>query len=444
MGWIIVDALDTLMLMNLTSRLSHARQWMTSSLNYDQDHDVNTFETTIRMLGGLLSAHYLSTEFPDMAPLADDDQGAPGEDLYLEKAADLADRLLGAFDSDSGVPYANINLHTSKGKGSHVDGGASSTAEATSLQLEFKYLAMLTGEKNYWDRAEQVIKVVDDNGMEDGLLPIYIYATTGEFRGSNIRLGSRGDSYYEYLIKQYLQTSGEEPIYQELWNQSLAGVRKHLITYSSEGHFTILAERPDGLDHQILPKMDHLVCFMPGTIALGATGGVTIEGSKKGGKWGDEQEDQMSLAIELTKTCWGMYKVMATGLAPEIAHFNIDDPPHMEADGILASKEINDSSDAAWRDDFIIKANDNHNLQRPETIESLFYMWRITGNEMYREWGWEMFGSFVKYTAADDGAGFTSLAHANEIPPILKDNMESFWLVRNPPPPPQPPLNEIL
>ena len=196
MGWIIVDALDTLMIMNLTSRLSHAREWMSTSLNFDQDHEVNTFETTIRMLGGLLSAHYLSTTYPDWAPLSDDDKGAPGEDLYLEKATDLAGRLLGAFESNSGIPYASVNLQSSKGVPSNFDGGASSTAEAATLQLEMKYLAKLTGEKNYWDKAEKVIQVIDDNGMEDGLLPIFIYADRGQFRGENIRLGSRGDSYY--------------------------------------------------------------------------------------------------------------------------------------------------------------------------------------------------------------------------------------------------------
>jgi hypothetical protein len=75
---------------------------------------------------------------------------------------------------------------------------------------------------------------------------------------------------------------------------------------------------------------------------------------------------------------------------------------------------------------------DNHNLQRPETVESLFYMWRITGDEMYREWGWEMFKSFMKYSAVEEGGGFTSLSDANVIPPVTKDNMESFWLVRTP------------
>lgn len=445
MGWIIVDALDTLMIMNLTSRLSHAREWISTSLDYDQDHNVNTFETTIRMLGGLLSAHYLSTTFPDMAPVADSAHGTPGEDLYLEKAADLADRILGAFDSDSGVPYASINLKDIKGVPSHVDGGASSTAEAASLQLELKYIAMLTGEKNYWERAERVIQVIDDNGMEDGLLPIFIYPGNGHFRGSIIRLGSRGDSYYgmiltgehpryaadtglEYLIKQYLQTSKQEPIYLELWNQALAGIQKHLVTYTAHSHFTIIGERPNGLESPLSPKMDHLVCFMPGTIALAATNGLTVEQAKKLGGWGQKEDDEMKLAIELTKTCWGMYKVMATGLAPEISYFEIEDPPHMQADGILASAEIENGEDAPWRTDYTIKHQDSHNLQRPETVESLFYMWRITGDEIYREWGWEIFSSFVKYTSTEDGTGYTSLSNANEIPPKTRDNMESFWL----------------
>lgn len=196
MGWIIVDALDTLMIMNLTSRLLHAREWISTSLDYDQDNNVNTFETTIRMLGGLLSAHYLSNELLDLGPLADEDHGSIGRDLYLEKAADLADRILGAFDSNSGIPYASVNLKDGKGIPSHTDGGASSTAEAASVQLELKYLTMLTGERDYWERAERVIQVIDDNGMEDGLVPIFISAEDGRFRGNNIRLGSRGDSYY--------------------------------------------------------------------------------------------------------------------------------------------------------------------------------------------------------------------------------------------------------
>ena len=195
LGWIIVDALDTLILMNLTSQLNHAREWVSTTLSYDLNHDVNTFELTIRMLGGLLSAHWLSETYPNMAPVPKV-KGSQGEDLYLEKATDLADRLMGAYESPSGIPYASVNLHQRKGLPSHADGGASSTAEAATLQLEMKYLAKLTGEKNYWDAAEKIMKIIDDNGMRDGLLPIFISAQDGKFAGDNIRLGSRGDSYY--------------------------------------------------------------------------------------------------------------------------------------------------------------------------------------------------------------------------------------------------------
>jgi endoplasmic reticulum Man9GlcNAc2 1,2-alpha-mannosidase len=429
MGWIIVDALDTMMIMNLTSRVSHAREWMTKSLKYDQDQDVNTFETTIRMLGGLLSAFYLSTTFPDLAPLTDDDEGAAGEDLYRELAKDLADRLLGAFNSPSGIPYASINLKTSKGIPSHADGGASSTSEAGTLQLELKYLSKITGETEYWEKAEKAMQILDDNGMEDGLLPIYVYAETGNFRGSNIRLGSRGDSYYEYLIKQYLQTSGEEPIYEEMWNEALAGVRKHLITYSTPSQFTIIGERPEGLNKPLSAKMDHLVCFMPGTIALGATGGISEAAARKLSSWNSRKDEEMQLARELMQTCWGMYKIMATGLAPEITHFHIDNPPLPASAAHKAPETFDESENAEWRKDYLVKPNDVHNLQRPETVESLFYMWRITGDVLYREWGWEMFKSFMNYTAVDDGGGFTSLSNANIIPPATRDNMESFWMV---------------
>ena len=90
LGWIIVDALDTLILMNMTTQVAHARDWIANTLSYDLDHDVNTFETTIRMLGGFLSAHYLQTTFPDMC-LVDLSHG--GEDLYIEKATDACSAL---------------------------------------------------------------------------------------------------------------------------------------------------------------------------------------------------------------------------------------------------------------------------------------------------------------------------------------------------------------
>ncbi|KAJ0340436.1 hypothetical protein COL922a_003458 [Colletotrichum nupharicola] len=381
LGWIIVDSLDTMMLMNLTEPLSDARKWLHRSLTWDQDQDVNTFETTIRMLGGLLSAHYLSTQLPHAASKRDS--------VYLSKAIDLADRLLVAFDGNSGIPYASVNIGQRKGIPSHADGGSSSTAEAATVQLEMKYLSHLTGNDVYWKKAEHVMKE-------------------------------------EYLAKQYLQTG--ETIYRDMWEDVLDGIQKHLVTTTRNAALKYIAELPAGVGGALSPKMDHLVCFLPGTIAMGATEGRTLAEARHDPEWTPYHEDDVQLAIELMKTCWGMYAVTDTGLAPEIAWFNATEYDLQPNPGDRKQRSPS-STLSKWHKDFIIKPLDAHNLQRPETAESLFMMYRVTGDSMYREWGWKIFQAFREHTMAPDGEGFTSLNDVRTVPPSTRDNMESFWLI---------------
>ena len=429
-----------MMIMNLTSPLARARRWVSRKLDYDQEQDVNTFETTIRMLGGLLSAHYLTTILPDASSRRDS--------IYLSKAIDLADRLLGAYSTPSGVPYDSVWLSTGAGV---IRGGASSTAEATTLQIEMKYLANLTGKEEYWRKAENVMKVVDDNVARDGLVPIYIDPSSGRFAASEIRLGSRGDSYYgkscpvrsslpvfvvnppaEYLIKQFLHTAEQEPLYLDMWQEALAAIEKHMIIPTKKSNLFFVAELPQGVGGALSPKMDHLVYFLPGAIALGATGGRTEAEARKLGTWNARKGREMKLARELMKTCWGMYKVTETGLAPEITWFHADAAVLRPNDGQRPRPSPQSRDDlAAWKEDYQIKRNDAHNLQRPETLESLFVMWRITEDPLYREWGWTIFKAFQDHTRLGNDGGYTSLENVNQVPPERRDNMESFWLVNS-------------
>lgn len=117
-----------------------------------------------------------------------------------------------------------------------------------------------------------------------------------------------------------------------------------------------------------------------------------------------------------------------TGLAPEIVWFETrseDLEPHNSTTSAFRPSK---NSLKEWKSDYVIKPLDAHNLQRPETVESLFMMWRITGDPMYREWGWKIFKAFERYTKVN-GGGYTSLEDVNSIPPRKRDNMESFWLV---------------
>jgi len=74
-------------------------------------------------------------------------------------------------------------------------------------------------------------------------------------------------------------------------------------------------------------------------------------------------------------------------------------------------------------------ANVRHNIQRPETVESLFILWRITGDPKYREMGWKIFEAFERWGKVGNGGGYTSLDDVTQIPPPKRDSMESFWLV---------------
>ncbi len=76
--------------------------------------------------------------------------------LYLDKAVDLANRMLPVFDTPSGLALSMANLGLRKAVDDPYSRGRVSTAEVTTLQLEFRYLSHLTGDSIYWDKAEKV------------------------------------------------------------------------------------------------------------------------------------------------------------------------------------------------------------------------------------------------------------------------------------------------
>lgn len=74
-----------------------------------------------------------------------------------------------------------------------------------------------------------------------------------------------------------------------------------------------------------------------------------------------------------------------------------------------------------------VKTNDAHNLLRPEFLESLFYMYQLTGNSTYQDWGWQIFEGFQKYTKVANG--YTSIGNVRSVTNVRpKDMMESFFL----------------
>ena len=71
----------------------------------------------------------------------------------------------------------------------------------------------------------------------------------------------------------------------------------------------------------------------------------------------------------------------------------------------------------------------NHNLQRPETVESLMYLWRVTKNPKWREAGWAIMQAFDSCCKVATG-GYAGLRDVTAENPheVWDDTQQSFWL----------------
>lgn len=76
---------------------------------------------------------------------------------------------------------------------------------------------------------------------------------------------------------------------------------------------------------------------------------------------------------------------------------------------------------------FPLQYNSRYNIHRPETVESLFYIYRATGDQKYRDYAWKIFEAFEKYTRLDEGyAGISNVEAPHNVG--FKDKMETFYL----------------
>uniref|UniRef100_A0A8C0SE76 alpha-1,2-Mannosidase n=1 Tax=Canis lupus familiaris TaxID=9615 RepID=A0A8C0SE76_CANLF len=245
-------------ILGLKKEFEEARKWVSKKLRFQKDVDVNLFESTIRILGGLLSAYHLS-----------------GDELFLRKAEDFGNRLMPAFQTPSKIPYSDVNIGTGAAHPPRWTSD-STVAEVTSIQLEFRELSRLTGSKKFQEAAEEVTRHVHSlSGKKDGLVPMFINTHSGLFTHMGVfTLGARADSYYEYLLKQWIQGGKQETQLLEDYLEAIEGIRRHLLRRSEPRKLTFVGELAHG---RFSAKMDHLVCFLPGTLALGAHHGLPAD-----------------------------------------------------------------------------------------------------------------------------------------------------------------------
>ncbi|OAA32072.1 Glycoside hydrolase, family 47 [Moelleriella libera RCEF 2490] len=301
---------------------------------FDLDSKVQVFETVIRGLGGLLSAHLFAIgELPitgydpkaSTGESASDDplQSAPiawpnglkYDGQLLRLALDLAERLLPAFYTKTGIPYPRVNLRTGIPfyVNSPLNGGLDSSgaipeerleitetcsAGAGSLTLEFTVLSRLTGDPRFEHAAKRAFWEVWRRRSEIGLIGNGIDAERGFWIGPHSGIGAGMDSFFEYAFKSHVLLSGQDmpnattsrkqsttnwldpnslhdPLPREMhssdaflqtWHEAHASVKRHI--YTDRSHFPYYSNSHRATGQPYTMWIDSLGAFYPGLLAL--------------------------------------------------------------------------------------------------------------------------------------------------------------------------------
>ncbi len=317
-----LDAFSTMKIMGLDKEAEEAKNLIFANLSFDVDMDVQLFEINIRSLASLISAYQ-----------SDGDEG------FLGLAVDLADRLLPAFESPTGMPYRFVNL-----KNGETKDPSNNPAEIGTLLLEWGTLSKITGNEIYYQAAKKAVRALFSRRSTNNLVGTVINVETGNWENTESHISARIDSYYEYLLKSWLMF-GDEDI-KMMWEISIGAINKYLAHETDNGFWYGRVDMNTA--EKTRTYFGALDAFFPAVLALSGD----LERAKK-----------------LQDSCYKMW--MLYGVEPEMIDYS--------------TMEV------------IV----DYYILRPENIESTFYLYHYTKDPKYLEMGREYFESLVKYCRND-------------------------------------------
>lgn len=296
---------------------------------------------------------------------------------FLRLATDLGSRLLPAFRSATGMPYRYVNLRTGVARDP-----VSNPAEIGTLMLEFGTLARLTGRPVYYDTAKRAVAELFRRRSPLGLVGSTIDVRTGAWQDSTSHVGGGIDSWYEYLLKSGRLFGDQD--FERMWQASLEPMQRYLADERFGGLWYGQANMVTGA--RTGTQFGSLEAFLPAVLALA----------------GDSARAARLMAS--VDRMWTTF-----GVEPEAFDYStmaIGDYPGYEL--------------------------------RPESLESAYYLYRLTGDVRYQRMGEAMWRAIDRWTRTP--AGFAALADVRT--KAKRDRMHSFlfaetmkyaWLLVAPP-----------
>jgi mannosidase alpha-like ER degradation enhancer 2 len=339
-----VDAFDTMILMGLTDEASEAKELIFKELDFDVDMDVQNFEISIRIFGGLLSAYELD-----------------GDRRFLSLAEDLAIRLMKAFNSPTGMPYRYVNLKTGA-----TSGPVSNPAEIGTYLLEYGTLSKHTGNPLYYNTAMKAMTALYALRSPLNLTAEGINVEIGKVTNPVSHISGCIDSYLEYMLKGSILFNDKQ--LNCMWEPTIGAINKYLADETPDGLWYGQADMYSG--KRTGTNYGALDAFFAGTLAM---------------------NNDLKRAANLQNSNYRMW--MLHGIEPESMNYST------------------------------MTVDNGSYILRPENIESAYYLYQYTDDELYLQMGAAMFNNLIKYCRTDDAYAAIKDVRTME----KRDYMESFF-----------------
>ena len=263
---------------------------------------VNLFESTIRILGGLISVYDLSNDV-----------------RLIPKLTEIGTLLSSAFRTPNGMPCTHCNL-------GQVDAqltppSNAPLAEVATLGLEFARLSQITGDRKYMKVADFLSNVLARTQHQSGIPglwpeevdPSSVSGSRPKFAHRSLRwsLGAGADSAYEYLLRGHLLLGQQRYVYKSMWKTASSQIKEQLLfrpaipnTNGTGVLFTGSVIKVRDRNHTLLEtKVQHLACFAGGMFAMAS-------------RIFNNPED-LKVAEQITNGCVWSYRNSLTGIMPE-------------------------------------------------------------------------------------------------------------------------------
>jgi len=385
-GWgaTIFDALGTLVIMGFDDLFNEALAFVGKvDFNTTIDDPIDLFETTIRYVGGMISAYELTGK---------------KHDILIQQATQLVDKMAIAYRV---FPNQTISFPDVFFNNNTVPLEINNVAEIGTLDLEWSRLSLYTGNQTYTELTEGAVRAVANLASPfPGFPAQLIDPSDNQFVDDFVTWGGGTDSYLEYLIKYARITNTDDNLFADTWHAAVDSSIKNLLRTSTVGDHVYLADWNAG---EILLEGSHLACFSGGNWILG-------------GKLLNNQTI-VDIGLAVTDACWNTYAGTETGIGPEAFEF-------MAANGTFSQPN---AEQLAFYNEHGYWITTSDYIQRPEVLESNFYAWRATGDTKYLDRASSAIQSFQKFLIAEKSGGYAGLNNVNDVTQGQNDETQSFW-----------------